>query len=270
MKIRFDLHNHTISSFDAYTSHKKISEFLDEGDIEVFAITEHDKTCVPPSNTRAKEFIRGCEFTEEKGAHIIGLYVDYKDLPDKSPRSIINYIKSNNGLVCIPHPYKKDSGLFNFYDKDLFINDIDLLEVLNGGNIDNPKISEAILFCSRNNIFPIASSDSHMPNQLRMCYTEIETNQNSTFRKLVQNREINSPNFYVAQNLYEKIVKKTSAETKIKKTQIIKSFIGKFLPFKVKRGIRLLNYYLFVSKDLSYKRTKFIKMSFDELKEKYI
>ena len=114
--INADLHCHTVRSFDAFTSPKELLKACLKK-INLIAITEHDLINKVNKNFLEKgiKIIDGCEYTTDKGAHIIGLFVK-NNFIGGNYREVISHIKNQSGLVLIPHPFKK-SRYFSFIRK---------------------------------------------------------------------------------------------------------------------------------------------------------
>jgi len=117
--------------------------------------------------------IAGCEFTTDRGAHIVGLFVE-KSLPKGSTREqVIRHVANCGGLLMMPHPWKPHSGYMNHYFDDAYLDYFHFIEIINGGWRDaaySHKIQEV---ARRHGLVMIASSDAHKPSQVGLCLTEI-------------------------------------------------------------------------------------------------
>ena len=88
-----DLHNHTYKSHDGFSTDKQIISACKKKGINAIAITEHDVPCRSNSKLYKEndiELIKGCEFTTNNGAHIIGLFISDRNLLDNSREGIIS------------------------------------------------------------------------------------------------------------------------------------------------------------------------------------
>ena len=172
-----DLHVHTRHSMDGFSSLKEVFLAARKRNIKFIAITEHDRAYVS-DKALEREFpdiyiIPGCEFTTDKGAHIIGLFVDYA-LPKGSTREeIFDYVRSLDGLLIMPHPYKPGSGYMTIYDNDTKINNFDFIEIINGGWRTGRFASPIIDLAKEHDLKMIASSDAHKANQIGLCASKI-------------------------------------------------------------------------------------------------
>lgn len=174
----FDLHNHSICSHDGFTSEAEMIEACLVRGINAIAVTEHDKACTLSRNNFAEhdiELITGCEFTTDKGAHIIGLFIS-EGLPALSTRAlIISHIKAQGGLLVMPHPWKTNSGYMVIHGEDEFLKDFDMIELLNGGWNSQNHIAEIINLAEMYEMLMVSSSDSHRGCQVGLCATKINT-----------------------------------------------------------------------------------------------
>ena len=171
-----DLHNHTSLSYDGFTEAEDLLAACLMRGINAVAVTEHDQTCTVDSELFKRngiELIPGCEYTTEGGAHIIGLFV-MGSLPYGTPRGdIISYIKSNDGIVVMPHPWKPGSGYLAIHGDEELVNEFDFIELVNGG-WHTSNFRDDIIDISRcRGLRMISSSDSHRPNQVGLCATRI-------------------------------------------------------------------------------------------------
>ncbi|MFH2021033.1 MAG: PHP-associated domain-containing protein [archaeon] len=124
--MKIDLHNHSLHSFDCNSSIKDIKNEALKQRITFFAITDHDVLKIKDSF-----FITGCEFSTELG-HVIGLFLK-KEIKSRKAVEVMTQIRAQDGIVYIPHPLRKGSGLS---EKDIikFAGYIDAIEVFNPDN----------------------------------------------------------------------------------------------------------------------------------------
>jgi predicted metal-dependent phosphoesterase TrpH len=140
------------------------------------AVTEHDQVCrldPSPFSAAGVILVPGCEFTTDRGAHVIGLFVR-TGLPKGMTReAVFAHIRAEGGLVVLPHPFKPGSGYFAFYEEDALLNEVAFVEMLNGGWDSSHHVDDIRGVCTRNRIRMIASSDSHKPAQVGLCATRV-------------------------------------------------------------------------------------------------
>jgi len=171
-----DLHNHTSDSHDGFTTHAELLNSCLVRGIDAIAVTEHDAFCQIDADLFKKngvELIFGREFTANTGAHIIGLFISDSMPKSDSRHDIVRHIKSQNGIVIMPHPWKPGSGYLSIYDKDDLINEFDFIELVNGGWRAVKYGGEIIKIAQEYNLKMIASSDSHRGCQVGLCATKV-------------------------------------------------------------------------------------------------
>ena len=118
--------------------------------------------------------VPGCEFTTDRGAHIIGLFVRAGLLKGSTREAVFAHIRSEGGLIVLPHPFKPGSGYFAFYQEDALLKDVAFVEMLNGGWDSSEYVDDIRAICVRNGLRMIASSDSHKPEHLGLCATRVD------------------------------------------------------------------------------------------------
>jgi len=100
--LKFDLHVHTVTSYDGHTKHEDLLEIITSRGLTGVAITEHDKFDPP----RLKEglLLPGIEVSSRDG-HVLGLGVR-ETIPAGLPADeTIQRIHDQGGVAIIPHPY---------------------------------------------------------------------------------------------------------------------------------------------------------------------
>ncbi len=240
----FDLHNHTIRSYDGFTTQNEIIAACKINNINAIAITEHDVLCNLSKEIFIRnniELIHGCEYTCEYGSHIIGLFVN-ESLPYGMTRhKIADHIKKQEGVIIIPHPFKPDSGYFNYYKEDDFLDTVDCLEYINGGWNSKNYTSEIIRIAEKYQMLMISSSDSHKACQVGLCATSIKLSQNfkaGEFKNILKNASQGDLNLLMDSKLLDKKGRKIY---KIQKT-LSYQFILRYIPKFIRRYIKLIRY----------------------------
>jgi predicted metal-dependent phosphoesterase TrpH len=175
----FDLHTHTKRSFDAFTSEKELLRACKIKGIDVIGLTEHDRHAKVDFDYFKKNGIialSGCEFTTDKGVHIIGFFVNSKkvDIKPRTKEEILNYIKYLDGIAVMPHPLKKNTGYLSVYGEDGNIKDFDFIELVNGGDFKSSGSLYLKEIANRYKLKTLSSSDSHSAEQIGMCVTELD------------------------------------------------------------------------------------------------
>jgi predicted metal-dependent phosphoesterase TrpH len=180
-----DLHTHTKRSFDAFTSEKELMRACIIKGIDVIGLTEHDLHAKVDFDNFKKNGVvalSGCEFTTDKGVHIIGFFENSKKVEIKSrdKNETLVYIKNLDGVAVMPHPLKSNTGYLSVYGEDENIKDFDFIELVNGGDLKNSASDYLKEIASRYKLKPLSSSDSHSVEQIGMCVTKIDLEINIT------------------------------------------------------------------------------------------
>jgi len=131
------------------------------------AITDHDtiKGGLAAKKYELKGFqvVIGSEITTNRG-EVIGLFLT-EEIKSKDFESVTSEIKSQNGLVIIPHPFdaSRNSALHPFKeDIDL----IDGVEIFNSRCISQKYNIKAEEFAAKYNLMTTAGSDAHFSNEI--------------------------------------------------------------------------------------------------------
>tara|TARA_B100002019_G_scaffold263708_1_gene251952 strand:+ start:826 stop:1617 length:792 start_codon:yes stop_codon:yes gene_type:complete len=233
-----DLHCHTVKSYDAFTTNRELLNACIVKGINLIAITEHDLV----NKIQKKDFhknginvIDGCEYTTNRGAHIIGLFVN-KPIKNANYKEIIEHIKNQAGIVLIPHPFKKGSGVCAIYkDPSYILSNSDMIELYNGGYKNSKFEEKEILSFSRKyNINLLANSDSHKVDQIGYYVNYFKSTQDIDLKSLLLN---NKPELFI-----DKSSKKAPRNPSIiQKNKNYQSIIIK-VPFFIKRFIKFILY----------------------------
>lgn len=175
-----DLHNHTIKSYDGFTTLDELLLACKSRGVDAVAITEHDIV----SKTESEMFIKngvciisGCEFTNEFGAHIIGIFIKSSINYGSTTRQILDHIKSEGGMAILPHPFKPGSGYLALHGDVSLVDEFDFVEIVNGGFKSKNQIDILKRIASTAGVRMIASSDSHKASHVGLCCTKFSTNR---------------------------------------------------------------------------------------------
>lgn len=158
----FDLHIHSEYSYDSTSKIDDILKISKKIGLAGIAITDHEEFSGSlQACAKAKDWdllvIPGMEIATEYG-DIIGLFLQEK-ITSKAFSDVIGEIKNQNGLVLLPHPYKRTNDI-----PDVVTNNIDLIEVFNarGESIGNNSCNHrAYNLALQINIPMTAGSDAH-------------------------------------------------------------------------------------------------------------
>lgn len=238
----FDLHSHTRNSYDGYTTADELLLACKVRGINAIAITEHDEVSLidpAPFIESGIELIPGCEFTNEVGAHIIGLFVN-KSIPfGQTTQEILNHIHSSGGLAIMPHPLKPGSGYLSLNCDLSLVRQFDFIELINGGCISRQDSHVIYKIATKFGVRMIASSDSHKFNQVGLCCISIDID--STFSSAKQ-LLINTPQEKIELLVDHALLKKSGRRANIVQKSSLYQFILPLMPKKIRRLIKLAKY----------------------------
>lgn len=177
-KFKVDLHLHTIGSYDAVITFEDLKKAYDNGKFDVVAITDHGTIAAAVEFSQKGVFpvVIGEEI-ETKDGDLIGLFLKKEIAEQQSIEETISQIKSQEGLVYIPHPF--DTLKFGLRKNAILpiLPNIDLFETHNfcyGASIFHHKQDKVAQFAAKHNLVTAASSDAHVPAEIGKAYLEFE------------------------------------------------------------------------------------------------
>lgn len=177
MRIRLDLHIHTVYSFDGSIDPPGLREACRRRGLDGVAITDHDSVCGGLSFAAELPellVIPGSEIRSAEG-EIIGLFLEEDVPPGLSAPETMARIHEQGGLVVIPHPfdYIKLRRMSARRLRELAGN-IDALEVLNGKPRYPGANARAARFAEGLGLPATAGSDAHIAGHVGLVYVEME------------------------------------------------------------------------------------------------
>jgi predicted metal-dependent phosphoesterase TrpH len=162
--LRADCHVHTKYSMDSTSSLESIISRCLEMGINCIAITDHDAFDGALRMQELAPFtvIPGEEILTPNG-EIIGYFLKER-IPSRQPiEKVIEAIKSQGGLVGLPHPFDTFRGLKNMDRQRLeeLAPSIDFVEVFNARGLLPGDADKAREFAHRHSLPGTAGSDAH-------------------------------------------------------------------------------------------------------------
>ncbi|RLG91800.1 MAG: metal-dependent phosphoesterase [Candidatus Hecatellales archaeon] len=192
MRIKIDLHVHTVYSRDSRITIDKAIKVAKKVGLDGFAITDHDTTEAHkkiPKNS-GLIIIPGIEITTREG-HLIGLGVSEPIKPGLSALETAEKIREAGGIVIVPHPMnplKNSLGI----DAIREINP-DGVETFNAStpNILHVKKIEDLI--EEMGYTKTGGSDAHIPSSIGKAYTIMDVrgeNPEEVFRSIKRGKTI--------------------------------------------------------------------------------
>lgn len=169
---KVDLHTHSEASPDGGISLESYRKTLEAGALDMIAITDHNRIdfALHARQALGERIIVGEEIMSADG-EIIGLFLKEPVQSGSSAEQTIAAIKSQGGLVYIPHPFETyRKGLHPKILDDLS-HKIDLIEVCNGRALLQNRSQQAFVWARFNSVAGAASSDAHGSKGLGTTYT---------------------------------------------------------------------------------------------------
>jgi len=166
-----EFHCHTRRSHDGFTSEEELLHACRTKGIGLLTITEHDR--LPAVDVQrfagaGVQIIPGCEFTCDRGSHIIGLFIQHALGKGRPAREIFAHIIGQGGVILIPHPFKDGSGFCALHDDhDDYLPQASLIELYNGGvREQRTQLARVCALAVRHRLKTVAASDAHKANQV--------------------------------------------------------------------------------------------------------
>ncbi len=177
MKVRLDLHVHTVYSFDSTVDPDGLLQACRLRGLDGVAVTDHDS--LKGGLEFAAELpqlliIPGSEIRSAEG-EILGLFLREEVPPGLSAPETMKRIHEQGGLVVVPHPfdYVKLRRMTARRLEELAAH-IDALETLNGKPRYWGANRRAELFAERLGIPSTAGSDAHKAAHVGLVYVEMD------------------------------------------------------------------------------------------------
>ena len=170
MKLRLDLHVHTVRSSDAHTRFDELVPAIRRTGLDGLAITDHNSIAqeIPPGAI----IVPGVEISSLNG-HIIGLGLSTPIPRDLPADETIRRIKNQGGVSIVAHPY----DLFrSAVSPESLTETPDAIEVVNSASIlHSITWKRAKAFAIKKNLPQTGGSDSHIPQTIGKAFTVIES-----------------------------------------------------------------------------------------------
>ncbi len=174
---KIDLHIHTNYSKDCLMSISKLMRVIEKKGLNTVAITDHNEiegALALKYMSKSFKVIIGEEIMTDSG-EIIALFLKEKISPGLSVSKTVEIIKSQNGLVYIPHPF--DSLRSSAIKEDALtsiISQLDIIEVFNSRNVFIKDNDKAVAFARKHNVLSAVGSDAHTYWEVGNSYLEMK------------------------------------------------------------------------------------------------
>lgn len=160
--LRVDLHTHSSASPDGGITAPQYEKLIDSGKYAAIAITDHNRVdfAIEMRKKLGLKIIVGEEIMTTEG-EIIGLFLKKLVEPGQTAAKTVADIRSQNGLVYIPHPFETLRSGLKVAILDAISKEIDIIEAHNGRAILQDRSEQTTIWAKRHHIIRAASSDAH-------------------------------------------------------------------------------------------------------------
>lgn len=179
--MKIDLHSHSEASKDGGITPEQYADLLQNEVVDCIAITDHDRIDFALGMQKAlgsERIIVGQEITTS-GGDIIGLFLTEKIDANLSPQETVDAIKTQGGLVCVPHPFETVRKGISLEVLDAIAVDVDIIEGYNGRAVFQDLGAQARDWGAKNGKSIVASSDAHGRKGVGYTYTVIDKSPKS-------------------------------------------------------------------------------------------
>jgi len=179
MRLRIDLHVHTIYSYDSTITLREAVKWCRLRGLNGFAITDHDtiEGLNHISDVDGCLIIPGLEVSA-RGGHVLALGVEESIPKGRSIAETVDLIREMGGASIIAHPY---APLKSWVDADELENvALDAVEVANSMQIPyNSMLRRNRRLAERLGLPETGGSDAHTPWIIGLAYTLIDAEEES-------------------------------------------------------------------------------------------
>jgi predicted metal-dependent phosphoesterase TrpH len=174
--VRVDCHLHTAVSGDAVTSIDELAERVEQEQLDVVCITDHNVTAAAVAAAErgiGARVIVGEEIRTRDG-DVIGLFLTER-IPYVLPLAeVTGLIRAHGGLIYLPHPFDPGRSSLGPVAEQLCTNGLaDVIEVFNAKISDQSLNQQAAQLAARFGLPGGAGSDAHDPDGIGAAYLEM-------------------------------------------------------------------------------------------------
>ncbi|UCD44085.1 MAG: CehA/McbA family metallohydrolase [Candidatus Bathyarchaeota archaeon] len=176
MRLRLDLHIHTIKSIDSSIELGDAVRRCREEGLDGFAVTDHDELTKIPSEFSENSniiIIPGMEASAD-GAHILAFDIE-EQIPAQLPiLETVDLIHGQGGIAVIAHPYSVFKAWVN--SREIEQSKFDCVEVANAAQFPYGwMLSKNTALAQKLGLPETGGSDAHIPRTMGRAYTVLES-----------------------------------------------------------------------------------------------
>lgn len=166
--LKFDLHTHTHYSKDSRTHPRELVEAAIKEGLSGIAVTDHDTIRGGLEATKIAgdrlEIIVASEIKTHQG-DLIGYFL-HEEIARGDFFEVIDAIKDQDGIVCIPHPFDRVRFTSSLIPDDEKLKAVDRVEVLNARCFAGRYNAKAAQKADELGLGITAGSDAHMASEV--------------------------------------------------------------------------------------------------------
>lgn len=173
--IRADLHIHTCYSIDCFTSLDEIVGRCLKIGIGCVAVADHNTVEGALKLREMAPFkVIIAEEVQTPAGEIMGLFLSERVPPGLSPQETISRIRSQGGLVAIPHPFGRTLfGKDDTLTSSEVLSQVDIIEAYNSRTPFSSSIARARELAIEHGKPASAGSDAHTAQEIGRAYVEM-------------------------------------------------------------------------------------------------
>jgi hypothetical protein len=173
--IKADLHIHTCYSIDCLTPLEQIVERCLKLGINCIAVADHNTIAGALKLREIASFkIIVAEEILTPVGEIMGLFLSEKISQGLSPQETISRIRSQGGLVAIPHPFGRSLPWnANMLTSTEILPQVDIIETFNSRTPFSSSIAKARKLAEEQGKAASAGSDAHTLGEIGQAYVEM-------------------------------------------------------------------------------------------------
>jgi predicted metal-dependent phosphoesterase TrpH len=173
--IKADLHVHTCYSIDCLTPLEQIIGRCLELDINCIAVADHNTVTGALKLKEIAPFkVIVAEEVLTPAGEIMGLFLNEAITSGLSPLETISLIKSQGGLVAIPHPFGRSLPWNNnFLTSAEVLSQVDIIETFNSRTPFSRSLTRARELAQEQGKVASAGSDAHTLGEIGRAYVEM-------------------------------------------------------------------------------------------------
>lgn len=178
MRLKIDLHVHTVYSGDSTITLKKAILTAKKMGLNGFAITDHDSVEAHKKIQKNSGLIiiPGVEVTTKEG-HLIGLGISEPIKPGLSALETAENIRRLGGIIVVPHPM---NPLKHSLSRDIIERvKPDALETVNASTPSVLHVKKVEELAKQMGYVKTGGSDAHIPSSIGKAYTTVEVMEES-------------------------------------------------------------------------------------------